>query len=290
MFIFHFLSSFQHNIYVIRPLRAEDKIKNKENNMINTNIFSDFADLYDTVRPNPPSKIVDILLHYLNKQSIDKIVDLGSGTGLSTKIWLNNSKEIIGIEPTNNMRNKAIVKYPLIKFIESNSYNTGVETESVDIVTCSESFHWMEPEKTIKEVDRILKKDGLFCIYYCEWPVSWNWECEKEYNELFIVVNKLFSKNYSKMQKVDFYQKDQHYDNFIKSNRFRYVRKLNIDSIEDCDSERFINIALSQSQIQELLRNNIEEINEPIKRFKNKCDSFSTTKMHVFYTVIIGIK
>ena len=41
---------------------------------------------------------------------------------------------------------------------------------SADIVTCSQSFHWMEPEPTLAEIARILRPGGVFAAYDYDWP------------------------------------------------------------------------------------------------------------------------
>ena len=54
--------------------------------------------------------------------------------------------------------------YGNVKFISVFRQNR-LEDSSVDIVTCSPSFHWMNPETTINEVSRILKDKGVFAVY-----------------------------------------------------------------------------------------------------------------------------
>ena len=57
-----------------------------------------------------------------------------------------------------------------VNFVSGFSDNTGLENSSVDIITCSQSFHWMNPETTLNEASRILKKGGVFAVYDCDWP------------------------------------------------------------------------------------------------------------------------
>ena len=46
--------------------------------------FHGYSDLYDAVRPAPPSELADLLVTYCGRTP-DLVVDLGSGTGLSTR-------------------------------------------------------------------------------------------------------------------------------------------------------------------------------------------------------------
>ena len=69
----------------------------------NTERFSGFAELYDIHRPKPPEVIVDLLTQVAAKQH-PVVVDLGSGTGLSTLLWTRVAAEVVGVEPNADMR------------------------------------------------------------------------------------------------------------------------------------------------------------------------------------------
>ncbi len=69
--------------------------------------FSGFADLYDAYRPRPPEVLTDILRDLAGIQRPRLVVDLGSGTGLSTRIWAGKAERVIGVEPNPDMRRQA---------------------------------------------------------------------------------------------------------------------------------------------------------------------------------------
>lgn len=143
---------------------------NNFNLKANIDRFSGFADCYDKYRPAAPTIVRDILLSYLGKKP-SVVIDLGSGTGLSTFLWRGYSEKIIGLEPNADMRTKASAKLLEmdkscnISFQEGYCHNICVESGSADIVTCSQAFHWMEPKSTLEEVDRVLSKGGIFAAY-----------------------------------------------------------------------------------------------------------------------------
>lgn len=80
-----------------------------------------------------------------------------------------------------------------VVFISGFSDQTGLPDDFADIVTCSQSFHWMDPETTLKEVFRILKNGGVFAAYDCDWPPVCSWKAEKEYEYLFEKVKEIES-------------------------------------------------------------------------------------------------
>jgi hypothetical protein len=53
-----------------------------------------FADCYDAYRPRPPAALLDVLLQIAHTTRPDLIVDLGSGTGISTFIWTQQARQV----------------------------------------------------------------------------------------------------------------------------------------------------------------------------------------------------
>jgi hypothetical protein len=53
----------------------------------NVDRFSGYANLYDRYRPTPPDILSEILIKLIQTPYPRLVVDLGSGTGLSTQYW-----------------------------------------------------------------------------------------------------------------------------------------------------------------------------------------------------------
>src|SRR5882724_4644464 len=70
--------------------------------------FTDFADHYDRFRPTPPEELSRLLNAYAKVDVPALVVDLGSGTGLSTRYWSSHAHKIVGIEPSDEMRATAM--------------------------------------------------------------------------------------------------------------------------------------------------------------------------------------
>ena len=267
----------------------------KENVRLNADRFLGFADVYNNARPTCPEKGKEIILNYLGYKP-RLVVDIGCGTGLSTRVWSDTSEKIIGIEPGKDMMRVAKEESAglnNISFVSRFSDNTGLEDECADVVTCSQSFHWMNPKTTIPEVARILKKGGIFAVYDCDWPPVCNWEAELEYTKLFEKVNYIEASNAKTKDSFIKWNKDNHLSNIKNSNKFRFVREIVFSNSEDCNAERFINLALSQGGLQSIIKNEITEINPYLIDFKNKirnifCDN--KFKIDFCYRMRIGIK
>ncbi|MDX6489501.1 MAG: hypothetical protein QOK13_2116, partial [Gaiellaceae bacterium] len=118
-----------------------------------------FASHYDRYRPKPPAALFETLLQLARTERPALVVDLGAGTGLSTRPWASRAERVVGVEPNGSMRDAAEGLTPErnVEFVLGFSHETGLADACADIVTASQSLHWMEPAPTFREVGRILQ-------------------------------------------------------------------------------------------------------------------------------------
>jgi ubiquinone/menaquinone biosynthesis C-methylase UbiE len=129
--------------------------------------FTGFAEVYDQVRPSPPEAIADLLLQLAKLELARRVVDLGCGSGLSMAMWVGKTRSIVGVEPSHDMRREAEKRcstlFPpgAVEWLNAEADATEIAAQSVEIVTASQSFHWMNPETTLPEIARILRRVGF---------------------------------------------------------------------------------------------------------------------------------
>ena len=143
-----------------------------------------FADRYHAYRPQPPAALVDVLTQLAHVERPGLVVDLGSGTGLSTFIWAERAAQVIGIEPNAAMRARAEAHPPVpsVRFQSGFAHQTGLLDGCADIVTCAQALQWMEPQSTFAEVTRILRPSGVFAAYDYDWPPVMRWEAMQAFS------------------------------------------------------------------------------------------------------------
>jgi SAM-dependent methyltransferase len=180
------------------------------------------------------------------------VVDLGSGTGLSTAIWGERAQQVIGIEPNADMRTQAVRKvedHPYaahIEYREGVAHRTGLPNECADIVTCAQAFHWMEPTSTLAEIARILRPGGLFAAYDYDWPPTLNWELERVYQEVDERLDELLQER-GLAQSFPRWPKGTHLDRMRDSTHFRFTREVFLHQIEQGDATRFVEMILTNA-------------------------------------------
>jgi len=186
--------------------------------------WSGLSEKYHSDRPLPPDIIVKIILSWLQRNP-DTVVDIGCGTGLSTIIWNDIAKKIIGIEPNDDMRATAEKCYDFTKitFINGVSNDTSLVSDYADIVTVSQAFHWMDIDSTLIEVYRILKPGGVLAVYDFTIPPVLDWETEKS----LLTLRERFSKIvYSQETPPIHNDKDSYNDRIILFGKFKHSRKV----------------------------------------------------------------
>jgi len=65
---------------------------------------SGFGARYHAHRPKPPAALVDVLLQLAGTRRPRLVVDLGSGTDISTMLWAPHAERVVGVEPLDEMR------------------------------------------------------------------------------------------------------------------------------------------------------------------------------------------
>lgn len=131
--------------------------------------FSSRVENYIKYRPSYPLEIINFLKeeNILAKNTI--IADIGSGTGILTKIFLDNGNQVYGIEPNKDMREAAEkILHGYINFtsLEGSAESTGLEEYSIELIVAGQAFHWFDVERTKREFKRILKPNGNVALIW----------------------------------------------------------------------------------------------------------------------------
>lgn len=237
---------------------------------LNSNVerFSGFGEIYDKYRPSPPKVLAEITFKFVGaKRSL--LLDLGCGTGLSTRYWQDKVEEVIGIDPNQEMLAVAEKnnRYDNISFMNSFSNSIDLPDNSVDIITCSNSLHWMDPGATFKESERILRPGGVFVAFDNYFPpTTGNWKVESAYSEC--IRKALEIEETSLKSNVIRLDKNGHLGRMRESGCFIFVKEIMVHNYDSGNEERLTGILLSQGVIQSLLKSGHTEESVGVARFR----------------------
>jgi ubiquinone/menaquinone biosynthesis C-methylase UbiE len=184
-----------------------------------------------------------MLCRYAHRERPELVVDLGCGTGLSTRVWSGRAERVVGVEPNSAML-AAAAPAPGVEYREAFAHETQVDDGSADIVTCSQSLHWMEPDPTFAEAARILRPGGVFAAYDYDWPPL----VEPEVDAAFLAYERRRAdarKARGMKRGGDVWKKTEHLSRIRESGWFRFCREIVLHSIETGDAERIGGFARS---------------------------------------------
>ena len=262
------------------------------------NVWADEAPLYSQRRPAPPPALTEILTRIIHTPHPALVVDLGSGTGLSTTIWGERAERVIGIEPSDEMRNEAShaltanPHVPNITYKAGVAHQTGLPDNSVDVVTCAQSFHWMEPTSTLTEIARILRPGGVFAAYDYDWPPIVGWELEKAYEEFEERFDR-FMETRGGGSRAPRWSKAGHLERIRASGHFRFTRELLLHHREEGNASRFFDLIMTNGYnfhigqglvTEEELK--VDELREAVNHYIGS----ETVPFYFSYRVRLGIK
>jgi SAM-dependent methyltransferase len=133
--------------------------------------FSNRAENYARYRPDYPAGVIDLLNSNCGLTETSVIADVGSGTGILSRLFLENGNVVFAIEPNAAMRLAAeglLKQFEKFVSIDATAEATTLESESIDFITAAQAFHWFDRDKAKKEFARILKPGGWVVLIWNE--------------------------------------------------------------------------------------------------------------------------
>ena len=133
--------------------------------------FSDRVENYVRFRPVYPPEIISLLRRGTGLTSASVIADVGSGTGISTKLLLGAGGKVYGVEPNREMRQAAerlLTRHPGFHSVDGTARATALADHSVDLIVAAQAFHWFNTPEARAEFSRILKPGGHVMLMWNE--------------------------------------------------------------------------------------------------------------------------
>jgi SAM-dependent methyltransferase len=133
--------------------------------------FSSRVEKYVRYRPSYPNEVLERLHKQCGLTPQSVIADVASGTGIFTRLLLENGNRVFGVEPNAEMRRAGeeyLASYPRFTSIAGTAEATTLPDHGVDIVTAAQAAHWFDRIKARREFVRILKPGGWAVLIWNE--------------------------------------------------------------------------------------------------------------------------
>jgi SAM-dependent methyltransferase len=178
--------------------------------------------------------LLELLCRYAESERPALVVDVGCGTGLSTRAWSGIAERAIGVEPNRAMLDEA-APADGVEYVEAYAQKTGLDDGCADIVTCSQALHWMEPEPVFAEIGRVLRPGGIFAAYDYDWPPVIDADVDAAF-VAFQERRRLACERRGIRRGAESWPKGEHLGRMRASGRFRFCREIVLHSTEDGDA------------------------------------------------------
>lgn len=131
--------------------------------------FGDRVTDYERHRPGYPTALIEHLRArgWLRPQAI--VADVGSGTGISSALFLDAGCRVHAVEPNAPMRAAAerrLGDRAGFHSVDGRAEATTLADGSVDLVAAGTAFHWFDPAATRAEFARIARAPGHVALFW----------------------------------------------------------------------------------------------------------------------------
>jgi SAM-dependent methyltransferase len=133
--------------------------------------FSSRVEKYVRYRPSYPKEVIELLRKQCGLTSDSVIADVASGTGIFTRLLLENGNRVFGVEPNADMRRAGeeyLASYARFTSVAGTAEATTLPDHSMDIATAAQAAHWFDRAKARREFVRILKPGGWAVLIWNE--------------------------------------------------------------------------------------------------------------------------
>jgi SAM-dependent methyltransferase len=135
--------------------------------------FNSVASLYDEFRPGYPQELIDSIVELSGLPKDGRILEVGSGTGIATRLFAVRGYPVHCIEPGGNLAAIAarhLVLYPQVTFETIRFEEWQEQPAEFDLLISAQAFHWVPREIGYAKASRALKPGGSLALFWNMYP------------------------------------------------------------------------------------------------------------------------
>ena len=148
-----------------------------ERHRVHANSFGVAADTYERGRPLYPPEAID----WLVPAHATRVADVGAGTGKLTRQLRERGLDVIAVEPSAGMREQLRRAVPGVPVLAGTGEQIPLADHSVDAVLVAQAWHWVDPERAVPEVARVLTPGGRLGLLWNRRVEDEDWVASRSY-------------------------------------------------------------------------------------------------------------
>lgn len=135
--------------------------------------FGRTADDFRRFRAGFPTQLLGPLAAHGVGLSDQDVLDVGTGTGSLARLLAPHVHSVQGLDPSPQLLEQArqldAEAGVSITYRVATAEHTGLDAESVDVVTAGQCWHWFDADAAAAELARVLRPNGWIAIVHFDW-------------------------------------------------------------------------------------------------------------------------
>jgi SAM-dependent methyltransferase len=131
--------------------------------------FGSAEPAYSAYRPGYPESLFERIISEIFPP-YRRVLDVGSGTGLSALPLTKWFEEVVAVEPDQNMAAKLHGVSTKLSVRQCRAEDIEEDYDSFDLVTSGNAFYWTDGELIVEKAANFLRHRGVFAVYRYGFP------------------------------------------------------------------------------------------------------------------------
>ncbi len=207
--------------------------------------FGEAAAAYERGRPEYPAEMVDWLL----AGDPQRVIDLGAGTGKLTRALVDRVEVVVAVEPDPAMRAALSERLPGTSVLAGTGEDIPLRQGYADAVLVGQAWHWIDPERAVPEVARVLRSGGILGL-------AWN---DRDEEDPWVRELSTLLREFGTSPDVGFEPRVGPPFGPLETNQVRWTNTVTVDAVLDMITSRSYVIALPDRR-RKVLADRVREL------------------------------